>query len=261
MMQPAVEHQEITMEEDVVRPVRGPKKRRRVRNLAAERHQKKHKRMREIRGSRKVSRHAIVAWRKGNLMRQIWTVDIYGPLKVLTAARTRMIRHAKVAQGREQGLTRQGKDGIETRTQKVRNEINRRFRCPVCNNGIRNQGLKWQLQLKIVTKDPNRRWQLHHAIEKMSEIKKWILWRDRPPPKQKKKERKKEKGCKQNKSRIYGSIGHSRIYSPHSVKGKKRNPTHYILRQHFAHNGISWKFIASRAAWWGGWWERRTLYA
>ncbi|XP_023705567.1 uncharacterized protein LOC111863452 [Cryptotermes secundus] len=26
--------------------------------------------------------------------------------------------------------------------------------------------------------------------------------------------------------------------------------------QHFAHNGISWKFIASRAAWWGGWWEQ-----
>jgi hypothetical protein len=28
--------------------------------------------------------------------------------------------------------------------------------------------------------------------------------------------------------------------------------THYL----FAHTGITWKFIAPRAAWWGGWWER-----
>jgi hypothetical protein len=26
--------------------------------------------------------------------------------------------------------------------------------------------------------------------------------------------------------------------------------------QFFAHTGITWKFIAPRAAWWGGWWER-----
>jgi hypothetical protein len=26
--------------------------------------------------------------------------------------------------------------------------------------------------------------------------------------------------------------------------------------QFLAHNGITWKFIALRAAWWGGWWER-----
>jgi len=25
---------------------------------------------------------------------------------------------------------------------------------------------------------------------------------------------------------------------------------------YFAHRGITWKFIAPRAAWWGGWWER-----
>jgi hypothetical protein len=43
MMQPAVQHQEIPMEEDVMRPVRGLKKRRRFRNLAADRRQKKHK--------------------------------------------------------------------------------------------------------------------------------------------------------------------------------------------------------------------------
>jgi hypothetical protein len=74
--------------------------------------------------------------------------------------------------------------------------MNIRFRCPVCNNGIRHQGLKWQLQFKIVTKDPNRRWQLHHGIEKMSEIKKWILWRDRPPPKRINKKRETANGVR-----------------------------------------------------------------
>jgi hypothetical protein len=26
--------------------------------------------------------------------------------------------------------------------------------------------------------------------------------------------------------------------------------------QFLAYNGIVWKFVAPRAAWWGGWWER-----
>jgi hypothetical protein len=26
--------------------------------------------------------------------------------------------------------------------------------------------------------------------------------------------------------------------------------------QFLAQNGVTWKFIAPRAAWWGGWWER-----
>ncbi|GBM80034.1 hypothetical protein AVEN_202544-1 [Araneus ventricosus] len=28
------------------------------------------------------------------------------------------------------------------------------------------------------------------------------------------------------------------------------------VQQFYAINGIKWKFIVSRAAWWGGWWER-----
>jgi hypothetical protein len=74
--------------------------------------------------------------------------------------------------------------------------MNRRFQCPVCNNGIRRQGLKRPLQFKIVTKDTNRRWQLHHGIEKMSEISKWILWRDRPPPKRRKKKKEAANGVR-----------------------------------------------------------------
>ncbi|GFT88907.1 integrase catalytic domain-containing protein, partial [Nephila pilipes] len=27
-------------------------------------------------------------------------------------------------------------------------------------------------------------------------------------------------------------------------------------QQYYAQNGITWRFIAPRAAWWGGWWER-----
>jgi hypothetical protein len=39
---------------------------------------------------------------------------------------------------------------------------------PECNNGIRYQGLRQQLQGKIGIKDPNTRRQLHLRIEKMS---------------------------------------------------------------------------------------------
>jgi hypothetical protein len=55
---------------------------------------------------------------------------------------------------------------------------------------------KTELQFKIVTKDPNRRWQLHHGIENMSEIKKWILWRDRPPPKRRRKKKETANGVR-----------------------------------------------------------------
>jgi hypothetical protein len=72
MMQPVKEHQEVHREEAAVVPVRGPRKRRRVRKLAAERRQKPKEGTLGYSGSRKgvtvagkrTSRHATVAWRK-----------------------------------------------------------------------------------------------------------------------------------------------------------------------------------------------------
>jgi hypothetical protein len=75
MMQSTEEHQEIPKGETAVMPVGEPRKRRRVRNLAAEHRQKWKERTQGNRGSRrksaaacrKVSRRAKVAWRKRNI--------------------------------------------------------------------------------------------------------------------------------------------------------------------------------------------------
>jgi hypothetical protein len=79
-MQSIEEHQEIPKEEAAVMPGRGPRKRCKVRNLAAERCQKPKERTRGYRGSqkrlivvyRKMSRHATVAWHKRHIVRKNW---------------------------------------------------------------------------------------------------------------------------------------------------------------------------------------------
>jgi hypothetical protein len=89
MMQSTEEHQEIPKEEAAAMPVGELRKRRRVCNLAAERHQKRKERTRENTGSRrktaatctKVSRRAKVAWRKRKLVRSIGTQENCGPRK------------------------------------------------------------------------------------------------------------------------------------------------------------------------------------
>jgi hypothetical protein len=98
MMQSTEEHQEIPKGEAAVMLVGEPRKRRRVRNLAAEHYQKRKERTRENRGSRrksaaagrKVSRHAKVAWRKRNLFRTVQTQRNCGLRKrlVVTGKRT-----------------------------------------------------------------------------------------------------------------------------------------------------------------------------
>jgi hypothetical protein len=83
MMQSIEEHQENPKGEAAVMPVGGPRKRRKVRNLAAERRQKRKERTRGYIGSRrklaaacrKVSRRAKVARRKRNLFRKIRTLE------------------------------------------------------------------------------------------------------------------------------------------------------------------------------------------
>jgi hypothetical protein len=89
---------------------------------------------------------------------------------------------------------------------KPRNDEKRRFTDPKCKNGKRNRGLRQQLSSEMGIKDPGARQQLHPRIEKMlyeifrerivkqvvrtpnglQKIRKWTLWRGRPPPKWKK---------------------------------------------------------------------------
>jgi hypothetical protein len=104
-MQSTEEHQEIPKGEAAAMPVGEPRKRRRVRNLAAERRQKRKERTRGNRGSRrksaaacrKVSRRAKVAWHKRNLVRRIETRTNYGPRKRLTVTGRKTTSRATVA--------------------------------------------------------------------------------------------------------------------------------------------------------------------
>jgi hypothetical protein len=85
LMQSIEEHQDIPKKEAAVIPIGGPRKRRRVCNLAAERRQKRKERTRGKSGSRtkftacrNVSRRAKVAWRKRNLFRNVRTLEKCG---------------------------------------------------------------------------------------------------------------------------------------------------------------------------------------
>jgi hypothetical protein len=95
MMKSVGENQELPKGEVPVMPVDGQRKRRRVRKLAAERHQKPKKN-----------------WDPGEL----WTAQGVG------YRRKRAIRCAKVVRRREHMLPRQRKDDITSRTQKGRME-------------------------------------------------------------------------------------------------------------------------------------------
>jgi hypothetical protein len=89
MMQSIQEHQDVPSEDVAVMPVAKPRKWRRVRKLTAGRRGEPKELNRGNHGSwkmlaaacRKVSCHATVAWRKRNLIRQIWTKVNCGPRK------------------------------------------------------------------------------------------------------------------------------------------------------------------------------------
>jgi hypothetical protein len=125
------EHQENPKGEPPVMSVEEPRKRRRVRNLAAERRQKMRVRTRGNSGSmrnlaaayRKVSRCAKVAWRKINLIRKIRTLGKCGPRKELSSGRN-TTRCAEVA--RRKGRSHEGPSVEQGRRKnKTRNKLPR----------------------------------------------------------------------------------------------------------------------------------------
>jgi hypothetical protein len=151
MMQSTEEHQEIPKGEAAVMLVGGPRKRRRVCNLAAKRRQKRKERTRGYGGSRKklisacrkVSSHAKVAWRKRNLLRKIRILDNCEPWKRLTVTGRKTTSHATVAWCSE-NVVRQDctRDQAKQGTPKRRKDGESLWKCPECNNGIRDRGLK-----------------------------------------------------------------------------------------------------------------------
>jgi hypothetical protein len=107
LMQSTEALREIPKGEAALMPIGGPRKERRVRNLAAERRQKRKERARGYRGTRRnVSRRAKVAWRIRNLIRNIRTIEKCGWRKEFAAARIRTTRCAKVA--RRKGCSYEG---------------------------------------------------------------------------------------------------------------------------------------------------------
>jgi hypothetical protein len=105
-------HRKAPMEDAVVKPVRGRKKQHRGQHLAARQHREPKELTRGDCGSqrklaaacRKMSCHAAVAWRKRNILRNIWTKGNCGPQKELAAAGRKMTHCAKVAQRKGHGL-------------------------------------------------------------------------------------------------------------------------------------------------------------
>jgi hypothetical protein len=189
MTQSVEKHQEVPKKETTVTPVGRLRKRRRDRTLAAGRCQKAKGRSqsrcestkRVTAAGKMTSRCAKVAW----LMRDIARRECTG-------------------------------DNIASRNQGGRTCKMRPWIGSECNNGIGGRGLNEKLQGRIGIKDPDANLQLCLRIEQTSDgidvktfrlenekrtaesfmalqkMKKWTLWKGRPPPKWKKLQIKKE---------------------------------------------------------------------
>jgi hypothetical protein len=159
MMQSVEEHQKTPKEDAPVMPVGGPRKRRRVCNLSAERRQKRKDRTRGNGGyrrksdaaCRKVCRRAKVAWRKRKLIRRIETQRKYGPRKRLTVTDRNTTSRATVA-WRSENVVRKDytRDQEKRGTPKVRKIL---WKFPEINHGIRDRGIKQKLYSRKRIKD------------------------------------------------------------------------------------------------------------
>jgi hypothetical protein len=218
MMQSVEEHQEFPIGEAVVMPVKRQKKRRKGRKSTAGRRGEPKELTRGNCGSRrklavacrKVSRHAKVAWRKRNLIRQLWTEVNCGPRKELAVAGMRTTRRATVAWSRENFVRKDWtRNQAGQGTPKPRKDGKRLWKGQEFNDSLR-EGLRQQPRSEIGIKDPDTRRQLRLRIKRTSdridgntfrlemvkranemssglrEIRKWTLWRGRPHPKRKK---------------------------------------------------------------------------
>jgi hypothetical protein len=239
-MQIQEEHQEFPKENSVVKPVKGRKKRHRDGKPAAGRRGEPNDLTRGDCGSeklaaacKKITCCATVAWRKRNVLRKIVTQGNCEPRSTLTAARIMMTRHARMAWHKEKFVRKDcTTDNAEQETPKRLNDGKILRKGLVCNNGIRDQGLREQLRGRMRISDQCGRQPPYLRKEKtttngikwcnagqrshlgsegtinkklyeifrgriakqivgtpsgLRKIRKWTLWRGRPPPKWKRK--------------------------------------------------------------------------
>jgi hypothetical protein len=212
MMQSIEEHQDVPNEDVAVVPVNGLRKRRRGRKSTAGRRGEPKELTRGNCGSRKklagacrkVSRHARVAWCKRNLMRRHGNQEYCESWRIFAAAGKGMDRCAGVARRGVQDGKRYVKVNEGQAIKKRRKDGNRLWKHPECNSSIWNAFLRHQIQ------DPDRCQQLRRRMEHTSDgidvkifrlenemptaesfmalrkMKKWSVWKVRPPPKRKK---------------------------------------------------------------------------
>jgi hypothetical protein len=161
MMQSTEGHQEIPKREVAVMPAGPPRKWRGVRNLAAERRQKRKEGTRGNHGSRrksaaacrKVSRRAKMTWRKRNHVTRNDTQINYGRRKRLNVTGRKTTRRATVAWHNENVVRKDcARDQAKRGTPK-RRKYGGLWNFPECNNGIRDQGIKQELHSRKRIKD------------------------------------------------------------------------------------------------------------
>jgi hypothetical protein len=225
-MQSVQELQEIPKEDATLMPVGGLRKRRRDQNLVAGRRQKPKRRIQASCESRrrltvagkKMTRHATVAWCERNAFRRIGTQGICGPRSKLTAAGIRTTRHARVAWRRENYVRKDWTmDKVEREARRAQ-MLRRRLRsCQENDKRISDQcgGQPPYLRKEKTTMNGIGGWsagqrshlgcegtlnkklyeifrgriakQIVGTTSGLRKIRKWTLWRGRPPPKWKKR--------------------------------------------------------------------------
>jgi hypothetical protein len=202
-MESEVERREIPTEVAAVKSSRTMKKRYRGRRKSAGRRGKPKELTRSDCGSRgllaaacrKVSRRATVAWCKRYVSRKIRTQDNCRPWSTLRSKVAR--RKVKVVR---EGRT---KHSVAPRTQRGCTCRMKRWKDPSCvfriqnqegKNGIRNRGLRQQLQSKRESTKIYRKntgleiiKEIARSLVALRKVQDWTRWKGRPPPKRKKR--------------------------------------------------------------------------
>jgi hypothetical protein len=153
-MESEMEHREVPTEEAAVKSSGTMKKWHRGRYQATGRRGGPKELTRGERGSqrklavacKKVSHRTAVVRRKRNVFKKIRTQGNCGPRKVLAAAGRRMTHNTKVTCRRGYDRMRYDQDSVVQETRKGRSLGKRRWKGPECNNGIRDRGLRQQIQ-------------------------------------------------------------------------------------------------------------------
>jgi hypothetical protein len=149
MMPSVQEHQDIPTEDVAVMPVGEPRKRRRVRKLAAGRQQEiKYGTRRNYESKRKsptacrmISRRVAVARSNGNNFRKLQTRKNCGSRRKFAAALRGMTHRAKAARLREQAHKRYDQNCVAPESPEGRTSRISRWKGPECSKGSRNRGL------------------------------------------------------------------------------------------------------------------------